>query len=84
MNNDEKKALRNFLFIYVSSTIFLVSVILYVYYQNELKMAHDSCTMELKNASMQIKAEILDKYMKNEKFIPYKLENSDIKYALFD
>ena len=84
MNNDEKKALRNFLFIYVSSTIFLVSVILYVYYQNELKMAHDSCTMELKNASMQIKAEILDKYMKKKDFIPEKLSKVNIKYALLD
>ena len=84
MNNDEKKALRNFLFIYVSSTIFLVSVILYVYYQNELKMALDSCTMELKNASMQIKAEILDKYMKKKDFIPEKLSKVNIKYALLD
>ena len=84
MNNDEKKALRNFLFIYVTSTIFLVSVILYIYYQNELKMAQDSCTMELQNASMQIKAEILDKYMKKKDFIPEKLSKENIKYALLD
>ncbi|MBY0540855.1 MAG: HAMP domain-containing histidine kinase [Campylobacterales bacterium] len=84
MNNDEKRALRNFLFIYVSSTIFLVSVILYIYYQNELKMAHDSCNMELKNASMQIKADILDKYMKKKDFIPQKLAKENIKYALLD
>ena len=38
MNKDEKKALIRFLFIYVSSTIFLVSIILYIYYANELKM----------------------------------------------
>ena len=84
MNNDEKKALRNFLFIYVTSTIFLVSVILYIYYENELKMAQDSCTMELQNASMQIKAEILDKYMKKKDFIPEKLSKENIKYALLD
>lgn len=84
MNNDEKKALRNFLFIYVTSTIFLVSVILYIYYQNELKMAQESCTMELQNASMQIKAEILDKYMKKKDFIPEKLSKENIKYALLD
>ena len=84
MNNDEKKALRNFLFIYVTSTIFLVSVILYIYYENELKMAQDSCTMELQNTSMQIKAEILDKYMKRKDFIPEKLSKENIKYALLD
>ena len=84
MNNDEKKALRNFLFIYVTSTIFLVSVILYIYYENELKMAQDSCTMELQNTSMQIKAEILDKYMKKKDFIPEKLSKENIKYALLD
>jgi two-component system OmpR family sensor kinase len=84
LNNDEKKALRNFLFIYVTSTIFLVSVILYIYYENELKMAQDSCTMELQNTSMQIKAEILDKYMKKKDFIPEKLSKENIKYALLD
>lgn len=84
MNNDEKKALRNFLFIYVTSTIFLVSVILYIYYENELKMAQDSCTMELQNTSMQIKAEILDKYMKKKDFVPEKLSKENIKYALLD
>lgn len=84
MNNDEKKALRNFLFIYVTSTIFLVSVILYIYYENELKMAQESCTMELQNASMQIKAEILDKYMKKKDFVPEKLSKENIKYALLD
>ena len=84
MNNDEKKALRNFLFIYVTSTIFLVSVILYIYYKNELKMSQESCTMELKNASMQIKAEILDKYMKKKDFIPQKLSKENVRYALLD
>ena len=84
MNNDENKALRNFLFIYVTSTIFLVSVILYIYYKNELKMSQESCTMELKNASMQIKAEILDKYMKKKDFIPQKLSKENVRYALLD
>ncbi len=84
MNNDEKKALRNFLFIYVTSTIFLVSVILYIYYENELRMSRETCTMELKNASMQVKADIIDKYMKKKDFIPEKLKKENIKYALLD
>ena len=84
MNSDEKKALRNFLFIYVTSTLFLVSVILYIYYGNELKMARETCNMELKNASMQIKADILDKYMKKKEFIAQKLQKDNIRYALLD
>lgn len=84
MNNDEKNALRNFLFIYVTSTLFLVSVILYIYYGNELKMAQETCNMELKNASMQIKADILDKYMKNKNFTPEKFPKENIRYALMD
>jgi two-component system, OmpR family, sensor kinase len=84
LNNDEKNALRKFLFIYVTSTLFLVSVILYIYYGNELKMAQETCSMELKNASMQIKADILDKYMKNKDFIPEKFPKENMKYALVD
>lgn len=84
MNSEEKKALFSFLLIYIVSTILLLGIILYIYYTNEVKSLKNSCSMELYNSSMKIKSEILDKYMKNEKFIPYKLENSDIKYALFD
>lgn len=84
MNKDEKKALINFLTIYIFSALLLIGVILYIYYKNETKMLEDSCSMELNNASMYIKGEILDKYMKNQKFNPNKLENVNIKYGLFD
>jgi two-component system, OmpR family, sensor kinase len=84
LNKDERKALINFLSIYVISTLLLVSVILYVYYDNELKMVEESCNMELSNASMHIKADIIDKYMKKKEFIPKKLQKENIKYALLD
>lgn len=84
MNQDEKKALFNFLSIYIISAILLIGVILYIYYKNEIRMLEDTCSMELNNTSMHIKAEIIDKYMKNEQFIPYKLDKENIKYALFD
>ncbi|WP_228711404.1 sensor histidine kinase [Aliarcobacter cibarius] len=51
---------------------------------NEVKSLKNSCSMELYNSSMKIKSEIVDKYIKNEKFKPIKLDNVDIKYALFD
>lgn len=40
--------------------------------------------MELYNSSMSIKNEILNKYMKNDKFVPFELMNEDIKYAIYD
>jgi two-component system OmpR family sensor kinase len=84
LNRDEKKALISFLTIYVVSAILLIGVILYIYYKNETKMLEESCTMELHNASMHIKNEIINKYMKNQKFNPNKLENINIKYGLFN
>ncbi|WP_198306228.1 sensor histidine kinase [Arcobacter vandammei] len=84
MNKEEKKAFLGFLTIYITSTIFLLGTIIYIYYMNEVKSLKNSCSMELYNSSMQIKSQIVDKYMKNEKFEPVKLENQYIKYALFD
>lgn len=84
MNRDEKKALISFLTIYIVSAILLIGVILYIYYKNETRMLEESCTMELHNASMHIKNEIINKHMKNQKFNPNKLENINIKYGLFD
>ncbi len=84
MNNNEKKALISFLSIYVGSTIFLISILLYIYYQEEIKSLENSCNMELHNASMKIKTEILNSYMHNKGFIPKKLKKDAIKYALYD
>lgn len=84
MNKDEKKALISFLGIYVSSTIFLISVILYIYYDNELKMVEESCNMELSNASMHIKADIIDKYMKKKEFVPLDITKKNMSYALLN
>lgn len=84
MYKNEKKALKNFLFIYITSTILLVSFILYIYYKNELKMLKESCNMELSNAAMHIKADIIDKYMKKLNFDPKKFKKNHIKYALAD
>jgi two-component system, OmpR family, sensor kinase len=84
LNKNEKKALFSFLSIYVGSAILLISVLLYIYYNNELKSVADSCSMEMSNASMHIKSDILNSYMKHKKYVPKKLENDEIRYALFD
>ena len=84
MNKDEKKALISFLSIYIISAIFLIGVILYIYYKNETRMLEETCSMELNNASMHIKTEIMNKYMKKQEFNANKLTKENIKYGLFD
>lgn len=84
MNKDEKKALVSFLSIYIGSALLLISFLLYIYYQDEVESIENTCNMTLGNASMQIKTDILNSYMHNEKFVPQKLEKDAIRYALFD
>lgn len=84
MNKNEKKALVSFLSIYVGSAIFLIGILLYVYYQDEVESLENTCNMTLGNASMQIKTDILNSYMHNQKFVPKKLKKDELRYALFD
>ena len=84
MNYNEKKALISFLSIYVGSALLLIGILLYVYYQDEIENLENTCSMELSNASMHIKTDILNSYMHHKKFVPKKLEKDEIKYALFD
>lgn len=84
MNYNEKKALISFLSIYVGSAIFLISILLYAYYQEEIKTLENTCNMELSHASMGIKTDIMNSYMHNKKFVPKQLEKGEIRYALYD
>ncbi len=84
MNNNEKKALLSFLTIYVGSALLLIGILLSVYYKNEVESLEDTCTMELKNASMQIKNDILNAHMHHKDFVPKKLKEESINYAIFD
>ncbi|MGA1941383.1 sensor histidine kinase [Arcobacter sp. YIC-310] len=84
MNKNEKKALISFLTIYIGSAIFLISIMLYLYYNNEVRMLKESCSMEITSASMEIKSEILDSYMKNKRFIPKEFASEHVRYALYD
>lgn len=84
MNKNERKALISFLSIYIGSAILLISIMLYLYYNNEVRMLKDSCSMEISSVSMEIKSEILDSYMKNKRFIPKDYGSDHIRYALYD
>ncbi|RXJ69232.1 two-component sensor histidine kinase [Halarcobacter ebronensis] len=84
MNSDEKRALFSFLSIYICSAIFLIGMLLYVYYQDEVESLEKSCSMELNNASMKIKTDILNSYMHNKRFIPKELDKKELRYGLYD
>jgi len=84
LNKNEKKALISFLSIYMGSAILLVSLMLYLYYNNEVRMLKESCSMEISSASMEIKSEILDSYMKKKEFVPRKFGGSHLRYALYN
>ena len=84
MNYNERKALLSFLSIYVGSAIFLIGILLYVYYKDEMANVEKTCSMELSNASMNIKAEILNSYMHYKTYVPQKLSKDAIRYALYD
>lgn len=84
MNRNERKALISFLSIYVGSAILLIGILLYVYYKEEIKSLENSCNMQLSNASMRIKTQILNSYMNHQEYIPQKLQANQIRYALFD
>lgn len=84
MNSGERKALISFLSIYMGSAILLIGILLYIYYKDEIESLQKTCNMEMNNASMKIKTDILNSYMHNKQFIPKKLNDNDIKYAIFD
>lgn len=84
MNYNEKKALVSFLSIYVGSALLLIGILLYVYYQEEIESLENTCSMELSNASMHIKTDILNSYMKDKQFNPKKVKKDTIRYALYD
>ncbi|NVJ53714.1 MAG: HAMP domain-containing histidine kinase [Campylobacteraceae bacterium] len=84
MNKNERNALISFLSIYVGSAMLLLAVLFYFYYQEQYKSLQKSCSMELINASMEIKTDILNAYMNKKEYMPKPLKERKIKFALYD
>lgn len=84
MNKNERNALLSFLAIYISSAMLLLAVLFYFYYQEQYKSLQKSCSMELINASMNIKTDILNAYMHDKKYVPKAFNDERIRYALYD
>lgn len=85
MNTNEKKALISFLSIYIGSALLLIGILFYIYFKEEVLNLERTCSMTLSNVSMNIKTDIMNSYMHNKPYVPpKKLENEEIRYALYD
>lgn len=84
MNKNEKKALLSFLGIYVGSTVLMLVIMLYTYYNNELKMYEDHCSMQMSSTAQKIRADILKAHMDKKDLIFRKLKEDNLNYGLFN
>ena len=83
MNYNEKKALWSFLLIYVCSSAVFIAILLFSYYTNEVKMFNNQCSITMQNAAQKIKTDILKAHMDNKTYLPSKLKNEMLNYALY-
>jgi len=84
LNKNERKALYSFLFIYIGSTVLLLSILFFSYYKKETEMVDKQCSLEMINAANSIKASILNAHMEDKTFVPIDLDNANLNYGLFD
>jgi len=81
MNKEEKRALWNFLSVYVISSTIFMSIIAYMYFDKEVKMVKMNYKMNLSQAALEIKADILETYMKHKKYT-FKAKSDKHRYAI--
>lgn len=81
MNNEERKSLISFLSIYLLSSIFFMSIIALMYFEREVNMLKEHCSMSMSKASWEIKSDILQSYMNKKKY-KFKASNKDLNYAV--
>lgn len=81
MNNEEKRSLFSFLSIYLLSSVFFMSIIAFMYFEREVAMLKEHCSMSMSKAAMEIKSDILQSYMNHEPYIFY-AKNKELQYAI--
>ena len=68
LNKEEQGALWRFLIIYVTSALFLMSIIAILYYNNETNKLHEKRSMEIKTVVMSYEKELMQAEMDK---VPY-------------
>jgi len=81
MNKEEKRALWSFLSIYVISSTLFMAIIAYMYFEKEVKMVKMNYKMNLSQAALEIKADILETYMKHKEYT-FKAKSDKHRYAV--
>jgi two-component system, OmpR family, sensor kinase len=81
MNNEEKRSLLSFLSIYLLSSVFFMSIIGYMYFEREVSMLKEHCSMSMSKAAMEVKSDILQSYMNQIPYV-FKANNQELNYAI--
>ncbi len=68
MNSQEKKALFRFVTIYTLSSIILVAIIAYLYYEKELDRQKNICKRDLENCVIKVESDLLKVKLANKIF----------------
>ncbi len=83
MNNQEKKALFRFVTIYTFSSIVLVAIIAYLYYEKELDRQKNICKRDLENCVMKVESDLLKAKLQHKTF-QFKQHEYTLGVGLFD
>ncbi len=83
LNRDEKKALWSFISIYTISSVFLMSVIVFLYYNKELKSHKKVCQKDLQETIMEVELQLLKAFVEKKEFIFSPLDYT-LQVGLFD
>ncbi len=83
LNKSEKKALFSFLAIYTLSSFILISIIAFLYYNQEIVAIQNQCSIQMRSASLNIEKDLMraDMDKTTYKFSP---PNNRFKIGLFD
>jgi len=85
LNPREKRALIGFLLLYTLSAFLLMGIIGFLYYTKELVLLEEQCTMEMRNAAMMLKDDLMKAQLDPQsiyRFTPPQKEG--LRAGLFD
>ncbi len=83
MNNDDKRALISFITIYTLSSILLITIIAFLYYEKEMDRQKKVCKNDLQNCVMKVESQLLKAKLTQTKFI-FSPKTYKLNIGLFD
>ena len=83
MNSQEKIALARFISLYTLSSIILVAIIAYLYYNKEIEGQKRACKVDLQNSFVQVESKLLKAKLYEEDFI-FDADAYHLGIGLFD